>query len=127
MDCKHARMLLDVAHPLATELEAVETEALAAHLAECPDCGFAAEAERRVDEKFGAAMRDVPVPDGLQQRIVRRLQGERDAWWRARVFRAASAAAAPISATIRSDTTCCHGNGLGRRCNKCAARSTGLP
>jgi hypothetical protein len=93
MDCKHARMLLEVAHPIATELEAAETAALASHLADCPDCGYLAEAERRVDEKFGAAMRDVAVPDGLQQRIGRRLQAERDAWWRVRVFRVAGVAA----------------------------------
>ena len=80
-------MLLEVAHPLATELEANETEALAAHLADCPDCGPWAEAEHRIDEKVGVAMRDVAIPDGLQQRIVRRLGVERDAWWRARVKR----------------------------------------
>jgi len=96
MDCKHARMLLDVAHPLATELEAVETEALASHLADCPDCGFAAEAERRVDEKFGAAMRDVPVPEGLQQRIARQLTVERDARYRGWLVRGAGVAAAVL-------------------------------
>ena len=94
MDCKHARMLLEVAHPIATQLEPAETAALASHLADCPDCGFVAEAERRVDEKFTAAMRDVPVPEGLKERIGRRLQGERDAWWRVRVLRAFGTAAA---------------------------------
>ena len=89
MDCKHARMLLEVAHPIATQLEPAETADLAAHLAECPDCGFMAELERRVDEKFAAAMRDVPLPEGLKERIGRRLQAERDAWWRVRVTRVA--------------------------------------
>ena len=93
MDCKHARMLLEVAHPIATELEASEKAALAAHLAECPDCGCMAEAEHRVDERLGAAMRDVAVPQGLRERIDRRLQGERDAWWRVRVIRVAGVAA----------------------------------
>jgi hypothetical protein len=96
MDCKHARMLLEVAHPIATELEASEKAALASHLADCPDCGYMAEAERRVDEKFGAAVRDVAVPEGLKERIGRRLQGERDAWWRVRVVRVAGAAAAVL-------------------------------
>jgi hypothetical protein len=96
MDCKHARMLLEVAHPIATELEPSEKAALASHLADCPDCGYVAEAERRVDEKFGAAVRDVTVPEGLKERIGRRLQGERDAWWRVRVVRVAGAAAAVL-------------------------------
>jgi hypothetical protein len=96
MDCKHARLLLDVAHPIATELDASEKAALAAHLAECPDCGCMAEAEHRVDERLGAAMRDVGVPEGLRERIDRRLQGERDAWWRVRVIRVAGAAAAVL-------------------------------
>jgi hypothetical protein len=93
MDCKHARLLLEVAHPIATELEASEKAALAAHLADCPDCGCMAEAEHRVDERLGAAMRDVAVPEGLRERIDRRLQGERDAWWRVRVIRVAGIAA----------------------------------
>jgi hypothetical protein len=87
-------MLLEVAHPIATQLEPAETAQLAAHLAECPDCGYLAEVERRVDEKFAAAMRDVPMPEGLKERIGRHLQVERDAWWRVRVTRVAGAAVA---------------------------------
>jgi hypothetical protein len=98
MDCKEARMLLEVAHPLATQLDAPETEALAAHLADCAECGSWAEAEHLVDEKLGAAMRDVPVPDGFQQRLLRRLQVERDAWWRVRLVRVAGVAAAVLLA-----------------------------
>jgi hypothetical protein len=97
MDCRHARMLLEVAHPLATELEATETEALAVHLADCPECGPLAEADRRVDEKIGAAMRDVAVPQGLRERIGRRLQVERDVWLRGLVIRTLGAAAAVIA------------------------------
>jgi hypothetical protein len=100
MDCKHARMLLEVAHPIATELEASEKAALAAHLAECPDCGCMAEAEHRVDERLGAAMRDVALPEGLRQRIDRRLQAERDAWWRVRVIRVAGVAATLLLACL---------------------------
>src|SRR5262249_18708098 len=100
MECNHARLLLEVAHPLATELEAPERQELAAHLAECLECGAWAEAERRVDEKFGTAMRDVPVPDGLQQRIVRRLNVERDAYWRRLILRSGSIAAALLLACL---------------------------
>jgi len=90
MDCNHARLLLEVAH----ELQAPERQDLAAHLAECPDCGAWAEAERRVDEKLGAAVRDVAVPEGLKERIVRRLNVERDAYWRRLLLRAGGVAAA---------------------------------
>jgi hypothetical protein len=89
MDCKTARLLLEVAHPLATELEASDKEQLAAHLAECPECGGWAEAERLADEQLGAAMRDVPVPQGLELRLLGRLHKERDAWYRAWLVRAA--------------------------------------
>ena len=94
MDCNHARLLLEVAHPVATELEAPERKALAAHLADCPECGTWAEAERRADEKIGAAVRDVTVPEGLKQGIVRRLNAERDAFYRRWLVRAAGVAAA---------------------------------
>lgn len=83
MDCKTARLMLEVAHPLATELDAGEAEALNHHLAECPDCGPLAHAERAFDERLGRLMRDVPVPDGLRSRVLRRLAADREAWyWR---------------------------------------------
>jgi len=93
MDCKHARLLLEIAHPLTRELGARETEALAGHLADCPECGPWAEAERQIDEKIGSAMRDVPVPGGAQQRLLRRLHVERDAYYRRWFVRAAGVAA----------------------------------
>ncbi|HYV39656.1 MAG TPA: hypothetical protein VE988_28465 [Gemmataceae bacterium] len=94
MDCKNARLLLEVAHPLATELDARDTAELAGHLSDCPDCGPWAETEHRLDEMFGNAMRAVPVPDGLAQRIIGRLHVERDAWYRGWAVRAAGVAAA---------------------------------
>jgi hypothetical protein len=96
MDCKTARLLLEVAHPLATELDAHDKEQLAVHLADCPECGAWAESERLADEHLGAAMRDVPVPDGLKFRVLNRLNKERDAWYRGWVVRAAGVAAAVL-------------------------------
>src|SRR2546423_15106509 len=94
MDCNHARLLLEVAHPVATELEAPERKALAAHLADCPECGAWAEAERRADEKIGAAVRDVAVPGGPKQGVGRRPNAEGDAFYRRWLGRAAGGAAA---------------------------------
>lgn len=100
MDCNNARLLLEVAHPLATQLPADDTQALAAHLAECPECGPWAEAERRSDEKLALAMLDVPVPAGLQDRLLRRLHVERDAIYRRWAVRAAGIAAAFLLACL---------------------------
>src|SRR5207244_393513 len=94
MDCNNARLLLEVAHPLANELDARDTAELAGHLADCPDCGPWAQNEHRVDEALGKAMRAVPVPSGLALKIVRRLHVERDAWYRGWAVRAAGIAAA---------------------------------
>jgi hypothetical protein len=93
MDCKNARLVLELAHPLATELSPQDKEELAGHLAECPDCGSWAEGERRLEDHLGQAVRAVPVPPELSQRILGRLQIERAAWYRVRAIRAAGVAA----------------------------------
>jgi hypothetical protein len=89
MDCKNARLVLEVAHPLATELDARDKEELAGHLADCPACGPWAESEHRLDDHLGKALRAVPVPAELSRRIMDRLQVERLAWYRVRILRAA--------------------------------------
>jgi hypothetical protein len=94
MDCKNARLLLEFVRPRGTELDSTETEALESHLAECPECGPLAHAERRVDDHFSRAIRDVPVPNGLRDRLIARLSGERDAWYRRWLLRTAGMVAA---------------------------------
>jgi hypothetical protein len=97
MDCKTARLLLDFDRALpAPELEAGEAERLHEHLAECPVCRSAAQIERQVDEHLGRAVRAVPVPDGLRQRLLTRLESERQVWYRRRVWVPAAAAAAAV-------------------------------
>jgi hypothetical protein len=98
MDCKNARMVLAVAHPLATELDARDRADLARHLAECPDCGPWAEAECLLDECIGKVIRAVPVPAGLAQRLERRLNADRDAWFRVWAVRASGIAASLLVA-----------------------------
>lgn len=94
MDCRTARLLLDFAQPRSTELEPSEAEALHHHLAGCPDCGPLAQAERAFDERIGPIMRDVPVPDGLRSRVLRRLANEREGWYWRRLRWSAGIAAA---------------------------------
>lgn len=101
MDCKTARLLLDFARPLGTELEESEGEALAGHLADCSACGTLHRVERKVDDHIGKAMRAVPVPDGLRDRIVVKLAGQRDRWYLRRVgWGAAAAVAAAVLLTF---------------------------
>ncbi|HEV3260414.1 MAG TPA: hypothetical protein VG013_26395 [Gemmataceae bacterium] len=77
MDCRTARFLLDFSRPLTKELEETEAEALQNHLADCADCGALAQAERTADHHIGLAMRAVPVPAGLRDRLLMRLDAER--------------------------------------------------
>ncbi len=98
MDCKSARLLLEFARPGGGEVEAADAEALQQHLAECPECAALAHEERRADEHLGRAMRGVPVPDGLRERLLKRLSVERDAWYRRWLVRWAAAAAAAVLA-----------------------------
>jgi hypothetical protein len=96
MDCRTARQLLDFARPLHAELEKVELQELETHLAECPECGPLARAERQADQHLGKAMRSVPVPKGLHDRLSAQLGRERRGWnrKRQRVVAILSAAAA---------------------------------
>jgi hypothetical protein len=77
MDCRTARQLLDFARPLVPEVGPRDAEALQEHLAGCADCGGLAQAERRIDYHLGQAMRAVPVPEGLDGRLLGRLDAER--------------------------------------------------
>jgi anti-sigma factor RsiW len=96
MDCRTARLLLELSRPRAAELEASEAKALDGHLADCPDCAALAEAEGRADAALGRAMRDVPLPPGLRDRLLGRLEAQRRTWRRRRVFRGLAAAAAVL-------------------------------
>lgn len=94
MDCKTARLLLEFAQPGDAELDEAEAQALRDHLHECPECAVVAAAERRADEHLGRAVRDVPVPEGLRERLLSRLGRERDAWWKRWALHKVAAAAA---------------------------------
>jgi hypothetical protein len=82
MDCKTARLLLAFSRPKAAELEACAAEALNDHLVDCAECGALAQGEYRVERQLGLAMRQVPVPLDLRQRLLTRLRTERRTWYK---------------------------------------------
>ena len=102
MDCKNARLLLEFTHPGSAELDRDDAEALHQHLADCPDCAAQAREERRADEHLGRALRAVPVPAGLRERLLKRLSDDHDASSRRRLLRWAGggAAAAAVLAAV---------------------------
>jgi hypothetical protein len=93
MDCNAARLLLTFAGPAARELDPAEAGAIEVHLESCPDCRALAASERRLDAHVGRAMRAVPVPASLHDRLLVRLGAERDAFYRRWLVRAAGIAA----------------------------------
>jgi hypothetical protein len=70
MDCSNARLLMQFRTTNGDELAAPEREELDAHLAGCPLCRAVDHDQQRLDDHLGRAMRDVPVPAGLRQRLL---------------------------------------------------------
>lgn len=101
MDCKTARLLLEIAGPRrAHELAAEDLGALEGHLHDCLDCAAHAQAERQIDAVLGRAMRDVPVPGGLRHRLLEQLEAESAARLRRRARRWLAVAAAAALAGL---------------------------
>jgi len=96
MDCKTARMLAPFDRPLGVELDADEAEALANHFAECAECRHLRQAEQAADAHLGRALRDVPVPAGLRDRLLVRLADDRRAAFRRRWTRVGAGLAAAV-------------------------------
>jgi len=82
MDCNTARLFLHFSRPQAGELEAAAVEGLDAHIGHCPNCAALVRDERRIEQHFGRAMRQVDVPDGLRERLLKRLATDRSDWYR---------------------------------------------
>ncbi len=69
MDCQEARQLLEVCRPGGPELNDGELAEAVAHLEDCSACLAAFRAQERADERIGRALRQVPVPPGLRDRV----------------------------------------------------------
>jgi hypothetical protein len=97
MDCKTARLLLELDRPAGTEVDIEEARALEEHLDHCPECSGLARLERGFHQQVGLAMRQVAVPPELRGRLLSRLDKERGDYYRkqaARGIRTAVALAA---------------------------------
>jgi hypothetical protein len=77
MECQDVRQLLAFLERKSEELDAAEGAALQKHLDACPDCAALAASERSADQAIGAALRNVAVPAGLKQQVLRRLAAQR--------------------------------------------------
>ncbi len=80
MDCIQARLLLMFTRPGATEIAPPELELLQGHLDRCGVCRALAQREKHDDAMLTLAMREVPVPSGLQNRILERLSRQPRPW-----------------------------------------------
>src|SRR5262245_40009675 len=100
MDCKTAWTLFPYAKSHAPELDVAEGLALRQHLENCAICAPMASYDQAFDESVGKAMRDVPIPDGLRERLVLRLASERHGRQRSWLLYATMAAAATIILSV---------------------------
>src|SRR5262245_9946162 len=97
MDCNTARLFLQLGRPGSPDLAGEEVAELENHLAQCAACGQLAHDQDRLDQHLSRAMRDVPVPVGLKEQVLLRLDAERGAMhrrWGGRAVLGAAAAAA---------------------------------
>ncbi len=74
MDCSNARLLGTLSGSRnQAELDAEELQALENHLQTCPVCASHLIGERAFDEAVAKAIREVPIPAGLAQKIHQKL------------------------------------------------------
>ncbi|HUG92083.1 MAG TPA: hypothetical protein VML55_14685 [Planctomycetaceae bacterium] len=69
MDCRTAREILDVLRPGSNDRAEPDVADAVAHLDECDECTLAFRWVQSFDRRIGRAMRDVPVPAGLKERL----------------------------------------------------------
>jgi hypothetical protein len=100
MDCRTARLLLDYHRPRAAELPAEDAAELERHLASCPDCDGLCRAGQRMDDHVGRALRAVPVPDKLRDRLLGRLKTERRRVLRRKLLWSGGVAATAAAAVV---------------------------
>jgi hypothetical protein len=84
MDCPLSHLLLSFRR---TELTVEDTSSLDAHLALCPACRTLAQRNAATDRSFLTAMIDVPVPAGLQNKLMTQANARLAAVWRQNVGR----------------------------------------
>ncbi len=94
MDCNTARMLAMFFGRQGSELAPEDAATLDAHLAGCPGCAAAIQAERAFDDRVAKAMMAVPVPANLKARILDGVTAQKAAGYRQKAWGLAGLATA---------------------------------
>jgi hypothetical protein len=69
MDCRWALEILESARPDSADWQDSQLHEAALHVDGCPTCEETFRARQALDRRAGAVMRDIPVPDGLLERL----------------------------------------------------------
>jgi hypothetical protein len=96
MECRDAQFYLRLRRHAADELGADVAASLGGHLATCPACAADARAAASFDRALASAVRAVPLPAGLRDRLVAHVASRQGAILRRKLYRSAVAAAAAV-------------------------------
>ena len=98
MECRDAQFYLRFRRLGSDDLGPEVSSSLDQHLAACPGCAIDSRATLSVDLAFATAMRDVPIPAGLRNRLVADLSARRGTVQRQRAYRVLAVAASLLLA-----------------------------
>ena len=79
MDCRRALEILESARPDSEDYLDAEFAGAVLHLEDCPGCIAALRERNARDERIGSMIRCVPVPAGLEQRLLNAVQSAAEA------------------------------------------------
>ena len=96
MECRDAQFYLRLQRHTADELGPDVTAALDAHCATCAACAADARSAASFDRALASAMRAVPVPSGLRERLITQAARSQGAALRAKALRVGGMAAAAL-------------------------------
>ncbi|QEL13911.1 anti-sigma factor family protein [Limnoglobus roseus] len=101
MDCPHANLLLIFYRPdRPSDLSAEDAAALQTHLAGCPACAAKLAKQTAEDRFLSAAVRNVPVPSGLADRLKQQAQSQLKWAWRRTAMKYALAASLLVAGYV---------------------------
>jgi hypothetical protein len=96
MECRDAQFYLRLRKHAGDELGPDVGAALDGHLVGCAACAADARAAASFDRAMASAMRAVPVPAGLRERLVSHVAAQRGGILRRRMYRAGASVAAAL-------------------------------
>src|SRR5688572_30287303 len=96
MECRDAQFYLRLRRHAADELGADVTAPLNNHLATCEACSIDARAATQFDRAVATAMKSVPVPSGLRERLITQAARAQGAALRVKAYRVGALVAAAM-------------------------------